>query len=108
MHYIRTKDLVFAASYQENGYIYTIDCEIGCEPHEVVAESDNLNELCDAFVSLFSDGDFITETDYEKALNRFKGLEGIRKPKKLYGALLTDKGLIYVAAADKLGRLRLL
>ena len=71
MHYIRTKDLVFAASYIEDNYIYTINGEIGCKPHEVVAESDNLNELCDAFVVV--DGNQVAELHNFKLAKNTKG-----------------------------------
>ena len=50
MKYIRTKDIIFELSYEENGYLYTINGEIGCKPNEVIAQADTIEELCDKWI----------------------------------------------------------
>lgn len=50
-NFIRAKDgTIFESSYEENGYIYTIDGFIGCRPDEIVKESENITDLFDEIV----------------------------------------------------------
>ena len=50
-NFIRAKDgTIFQSSYEENGYIYTIDGFIGCRPDEIVKESENITDLFDEIV----------------------------------------------------------
>ena len=106
MKYIRTKDIVFELSYEENGYLYTINGEIGCEPKEVIAQADTIDDLCDEFV-------WITP-EKERHIKPKTG-DGLwllccnyKNEHKVYGAIWTDKGLIYVAKMNDEGELELL
>lgn len=50
-NFIRAKDgTIFQSSYEENGYIYTINGFIGCRPDEIVKESENITDLFDEIV----------------------------------------------------------
>lgn len=66
-NFIRTKDgTIFQSSYEENGYIYTIDGFIGCRPDEVVKESENITDLFDEivrYVKLDNEHRFIQNSD---------------------------------------------
>lgn len=78
--YVRTKYAIFEISYEENGYLYTIDGEIGCEPSEIVDQADNIEELLDLYVVV--DGNQVaTYTNLELA----KSIKGV-----LYGNILVD------------------
>ena len=76
---------------------------------KVIKQSDTIEELCDNFVRYVAVDDFHNILrDYE-----FKDLkligERIRKTNdKVYGAIWTDKGLIYVAKMNEKGCLELL
>jgi len=117
MKYIRTKDRVFKAREEFcKGYYDDF-----CNPvffEEVIKQSDNIEELCDVivcrnelFYPLTSNREG-NEFNWEE-INRFRtsvciGEEEYNKIKettndfelyfyKVYGAIWTDKGLIYVA-----------
>lgn len=125
MMYIRTKDGVY--SLVDTYYM----CVDGVETYmydnngrgveirgsQILKQSENLEELCDEFVfnsdisNYVIDKKFIEltkaiilkiykendETDYVKAMHP-----------KFYGAIWTDKGLIYVAKMDNEGKLVLI
>ena len=84
MKYIRTKD----------GRIELNDETI---EREIIAEADTIEELCDEFVC---DEMFV----YDKEEIKFLISEG----EIVYGAIWTDKGLIYVAKMNESGVLELL
>ena len=73
-------------------------------PCNVVEKADTIEELCDEFVGIDSQGHFIIHND--------KWLEGARivplEEIKYYGAIWTDKGLIYVAKMNDKKELELL
>ena len=80
--------------------------EGGCQGETfncVYDKADTIEELCDEFVIVeighYQYGDFETA----KAM-----LETIHDNGKLYGAIWTDKGLIYVAKMNEKGELELL
>ena len=87
MKYIRTKYGRIEENYEEI-------------EREIIAQSDNVEELCDEFVYVKSNGQKIIE----KHLSRMNGIEIIN----IYGAIWTDKGLIYVAKMNDKGELELL
>jgi len=98
--YIRTKD----------GRI--IDTEKKYEPLQwaeqasdyalTIAKSENLEELCDRFVAKTCD---ITQYWVETKLENAKMYCGVEI---IYGAIWTDKGLIYVAKMNSKGDLELI
>ena len=115
--YIRTKDRIFKVTndkygvIEENG-VFKIHCEnMGHHWYselDVIAKSENLAELCDEFV-LF-DKPFNTYGVFDKKVINYKWLKEHRTiyPSKLciiYGAIWTNKGLIYVAKMNDKGEL---
>lgn len=122
MKYIRTKDGIYEVEEDfkplENNTVYI--------PHEglnkIIAQADTIEELCDEFVDTSelkttNTGGWLYdefnaknkclvyyEDDERKTmpLNEFDDLS------KIYGAIWTDKGLIYVAKMNEKGELELL
>ena len=86
---------------------------------EVVAKADTIDKLCDEFVFEDSDGhylcDFCEQTDIDVG-SKFGELkywfnhskEQQYKTRNCYGAIWTDKGLIYVAKMNEKGELELI
>ena len=99
MKYIRTKDIIFELSYEENGYLYTINGEIGCKPNEVIAQADTIEELVDKYVCVEPNGEHTVLPS-----NVIISIIGTI----IYGAIWTEKGLIYVAKMNEKGELELL
>lgn len=93
MKYIRTKD----------GNIYdTLNC-VG--KYYVVDQADTIEELCDEFV--------IIDEDNEPNIKQGRDIHHCRRIWSInncliYGAVWTDKGLIYVAKMNEKGDLELI
>ena len=107
MRYIRTKEtdccIIDTIKYKE---ITGEDCFI--PKNEIVAEADTIEELCDEFVIAYENGGRIVYGDLEWAkvkamVNSKSGIKSI-----IYGAIWTDKGLLYVAKMNDKGELELL
>ena len=107
MRYIRTKEtdcyIIDTIKYKE---ITGEDCFI--PKNEIVAEADTIEELCDEFVIAYENGARIVYGDLEWAkvkamVNSKSGIKSI-----IYGAIWTDKGLLYVAKMNDKGELELL
>ena len=97
MKYIRTKDGIYEVDNENFDYVgkeykrFTWN-----ESQLVINQSDTIEELCDEFV-------------YEKKL--YKGLYELpygAEDIKVFGAIWTDKGLIYVVKMNDRGELELL
>ena len=74
-----------------------------------VAQSENLEELCDDFV--LYDNQLNTYGVFDKKVITFKWIKNhleIYKGMTIYGAIWTSKGLIYVAKMDSDGKLVLI
>ena len=71
----------------------------------ILKQADTIKELCDEFVVAYEDGARIVYSDLEWAKCKAK-----TSPIKstIYGAIWTDKGLIYVAKMNEKGELELL
>lgn len=74
------------------------------ENHEFIKEADTIEELCDAFVYVTNENNHYIK-DKHNAVQLFFDNE---KPVAYYGAIWTDKGLIYVAKMNREGELELL
>lgn len=110
MKYIRTKDGIIL----NPAPLYCGNNEFGTCMGEEARQADTIEELCDEFVldhPLFGDNCKCLYHSFEKAKN------GIKKRSDnahnlydfiIYGAIWTDKGLIYVAKMNKKGELELL
>ena len=97
MKYIRTKDGIKA---------YNESCDLSYVYQSVggIKIADAIEELCDRFVMFHDKNNFVisrsldTVQQFYLANNKAKG----------YGAIWTDKGLIYVAKMNEKGELELL
>ena len=97
MKYIRTKDEIYEINWfdadnfgDEKGDIHS-NCEI-------INEADTIEELCD---------EFVFEETYPSGLKRHIITEDVAVGTQ-FGAIWTDKGLIYVAKMNDNGELELL
>lgn len=117
MKYIRTKDEILIAPnlYDEGGAVLCSNPpqyetrnaknEWGCvEVSEVIKTADTIEELCDEFVCQENEN-FYWLASRENV--SFRSLPNCYC-KAIYGAIWTDKGLIYVAKLNDKGELELL
>ena len=114
MKYIRTKDgIIPALKIDEHHFQGTKQGEK--IPDWSVKQADTIEELCDEFVGLLNKN--IDEPQYNTFLRIgdklwFDDLEDCQNNKEwcseIYGAIWTDKGLIYVAKMNDKGELELL
>lgn len=70
--------------------------------------ADTIEELCDDFVVAYEDGARIVYGDLEWAKTKAKASLEFGNKSVIYGAIWTDKGLIYVAKMNEKGELELL
>ena len=80
------------------------DVNVGVFESEVIKQADTLEELCDEFVGIDTQGHYIIHNDDFIKGARIIPLEDV----KYFGAIWTDKGLIYVAKMNEKGELELL
>ena len=102
--YIRTKDGVYEIE-KKLSYCYLDKNDNEYLFEDILSQADTIEELCDEFV-------FIDFGIYGDKVYRFKTLEESKKCNALYdrcyGAIWTDKCLIYVAKMNNKGELKLL
>ena len=105
MKYIRTKNGKIHISYNDyQGFEKLWVCEkrntlagfYYVRRSSIVAQADTIEELCDCFV------DYCEEDDSHFVSTEIQGIH------EIYGAIWTDKGLIYVAKMNDKGELELL
>ena len=116
MRYIRTKEgKIFenhdnlqiinnALCYMQNGKVWLI---LG----EVLKQADTIEELCDEFLLIDEKykHDFFIDHYYDEIIDIYNDeKERVYRQRKLFGAIWTDKGLIYVAKMNSKGELELL
>lgn len=113
MEYIRTKDGIYKAAeikgmiVARGGVAYSCDIAdvhfpIVFKEKDIAKQSDTIEELCDEFVSV-----------YDKYHDHWDNLKECLQlcwdgGAEIYGAIWTDKGLIYVAKMNEKGELELL
>lgn len=113
MKYVRTKDGRIGKFYQDQSF--TITCSLGCiDKKNIINQADTIEELLDELVvhNPSNDGHwfpkyFVYKNDWKNLLepiSDYKKSKGI----EIYGAIWTDKGLIYVAKLNEKGELELL
>ena len=118
MRYIRTKDygVCKVMSEDKNTLSYENGCVIGClwkdSYKDQIQYADTIEELCDEFV-LYDSKDMINTfiSTYERVMNWKEVLDKRKLDKsnyEIYGAIWTDKGLIYVAKMNDKGELELI
>ena len=113
MKYIRTKDgkVIDLTRYDNKtspvgkafGLITLIDkkriCDLEIFEKDIINQADTIEELCD---------EFVCEWNVYPALCLLLKRVPKDKQKNIYGAIWTDKGLIYVAKMNDKGELELL
>lgn len=96
MKYIRLKDGKIVDQYQT------------VRPQFVVKRADTIKELCDEFVVAYENGARIVYGDLEWAKIKAKTSLKVGGKSIIYGAIWTEKGLIFVAKMNEKGELELL
>lgn len=119
MKYIRTEDEKIFLIHEDldNKDLWYFESKektivISCNPIDLGKVADTIEELCDEFV-LYDSKDMINTfiSTYERVMNWKEVLDKrkLDKPNyEIYGAIWTDKGLIYVAKMNDKGELELL
>ena len=72
----------------------------------IIAQSDTIEELCDCYVGIIDNQHSIIENLTLKGIR--VNLMASGKQADIYGAIWTDKGLIYVAKLNENGKLELI
>lgn len=87
----------------------TVDLQVTCDS-PFIAQSNDIEELCDEFVIKGTDLDTnkYVYTTIKFCPNKEQLLIHPKHKIEIYGAIWTDKGLIYVAKMNKNGELELL
>lgn len=114
MMYVRTKDGVYEVEQSQlEDDEEVVNCDYGqIHKLEILRKSENLEELCDEFVR-------IVKRNKLKSLITLGAIEHLKEHSQnfindfmntyeIYGAIWTDKGLIYVAKMNDKGELELI
>lgn len=114
MKYIRTKDGI----YEENKvpclrckYFAGSFFEEGCQGKTsicVFPQADTIEELCDEIVIRRNEKPYYSNSPIGKSKSWKAYQPLVKEIKDIYGAIWTDKGLIYVAKMNDKGELELL
>ena len=121
MKYIRTKN-GHILRYEK--YKYWISCNNIYKPdtpyvervsgiwEEIIKQADTIEELCDEFVIKYESKDKVSLfdicNDFEATKEEYNDYQNEYKNANIYGAIWTEKGLIYVAKMNDKGELELL
>ena len=114
--YIRTKDGVYEVvdtygvkyviGYNEDGFEVTIYKD------QVINQSENLEELCDRYIGISNNKPMIIKYEFDEYYDEYGDSytkeELLMEYDTIYGAIYTDKGLIYVAKLNKNGEFELI
>ena len=73
-----------------------------------IKQADTIEELCDEFIGTRENKKPIVQSSYTKLKPSLYILKNDLDIKDIYGAIWTDKGLIYVAKMNEKGELELL
>ena len=128
--YIRTKDGVYEVSeYEPSEYttlisnpVKAFDVKVTTRTSngssirivygsEVISQSESIEELCDEFVVFDKEqpnGKLLYYKGFENLKKEFIDFEKDKEKVVVYGAIWTDKGLIYVAKMNDKGELELI
>ena len=113
MKYIRTEDGIFKLYDLKNG-CFKLDGKNYCydfmKEHEIThyKQADTIEELCDEFVFNVENQVHLVINNYKRALEIAKSYGEDKIKFICYGAIWTDKGLVYVAKMNEKGELELL
>ena len=120
MKYIKTKTGVYerlepseeCPEVEDNPWLLVVNGIINKHSDPIIAEDDTIEMLCDEFV--LYDNQLKTYGVFDKMSTKvitFKWIKNnldIYKGMTIYGAIWTDKGLIFVARMDDKGELELI
>ena len=118
MKYIRTKDGIYVVVREKLKELVVRKRDIDFEPNftilkkYIIAQADTIEELCDVFIKKSNEpgnpyfnigisANVVFDKKYEEFKTEFEHYD-------YYGAIWTDKGLIYVAKMNEKGELELL
>lgn len=107
--YIRTKDGVYEVEQSQlEDDEEVVNCEYGqISKLEIKRKSENIEELCDEFVGYFECFNrsyyFIYKNSYDELKRDVQTIQY-----SAYGAIWTDKGLLFVAKMNDKGELELI
>lgn len=107
MKYIRTKNGVYEVKinkYHELVYCKDNQIVLSCN---ILKQSENLEELCDRFVVIDKRNNVHYLMDYDDVIEEIY-CGRIYEEDVVYGAIWTDKGLIYVSKMNEQGELELI
>lgn len=117
MKYIRTKDGIYEADVLSIHYIgethfscWNIEHTRAFNEWHIIKQADTIAELCDCIVYDCLPRPY-QDAYHKHEIGNIESLKWNRKPEKfenIYGAIWTDKGLIYVAKMNEKGELELL
>ena len=112
MKYIRTKDGIYKVVLVSPLSFVRIDKRDGTYPDvfekDIIKQADTIEELCDAFVLFYDNEETKPDLTYRGGFNDLYFQNELKHSAKCYGAIWTDKGLIYVAKMNDKGELELL
>lgn len=74
----------------------------------VIKQADTIEELCDEFVLFYDNEETKPDLTYRGGFNDLYFQNELKHSAKCYGAIWTDKGLIYVAKMNEKRELELL
>lgn len=116
MKYIRTKETEYGCIIDTEKYLKETGEEYYIPENEII-KADTIEELCNGFVIVGINNDFY-EDDIHKVYQDFiyarHVMVSLEKESRydrdfaIYGAIWTDKGLIYVAKMNEKGELELI
>ena len=111
MKYIRTKDGIFEKAnqtiYKNEELEYIDDYELKL----IIKQADTIEELCDCYIVIKNNRhSYYTKKQFNRTrTDHFLLARDVKLGKKIvYGAIWTNKGLIYVAKMNEKGELELL
>ena len=105
--YIRTKDGRIL-DFDKLNEVSKLSIDTAEEP---IRESENIEELCDEFVVFDKEqpnGKLLYYKGFENLKKEFIDFENDKEKVVVFGAIWTDKGLIYVAKMNDKGKLELI
>lgn len=115
MKYVRTKDGIwlFGGTHHNGDVIIgkkqEIDFGYCFDKEDIIKQADTVEELCDEFVLVRENVSNERMKFYQCLYSRLSDTDFDRKDNdKVFGAIWTDKGLIYVAQINNEGDLELL
>ena len=110
MKYIRTKDDIYKVVKEDGNWLEIISnferkmqCHCVINKHAVIKQADTIEDLCDEFICVHKERD-------NKTIHKsyWFAMSVKEECKQIYGAIWTDKGLIYIAKMNSKGELELL